>query len=76
MLEYKNIAEKPTIIRNFTGLPPDALSNLIPAFASAEKRADSARSRAHHRNPGGGRKPVLSTVENRLACFGGRSWNF
>lgn len=66
MLEYKNIAEKPNLIRSFTGLPSDALSNLIPAFASAEKRADSARSRAHHRHPGGGRKPVLSTAEDRL----------
>ena len=66
MLEYKKIAEKPNLIRSFTGLPSDAVKNLIPAFASAEKRANSARSRARHRHPGAGRKPVLSTVEDRL----------
>jgi len=66
MLNYKKIAGKPNLVRSFTALPSDTLEKLIPSFDVAEKQKTSARNLLRQRQPGGGRKPILSTVEDRL----------
>ena len=66
MIDYQKIAGKPNLLRSFTALPEDALDKLIPVFATAENQKPSARTPSRQRQPGGGRKPVLSTVADRL----------
>ena len=70
MLNYKQIAHKPNLIRNFTGFTQETLMKLIPSFLTAYeehiKTTDPQRQMPRQRQRGGGRKPTLQTLEDRL----------
>ena len=66
MLSFRRIANKPRLIRNFTGLAERQFIELVSTFDKADKNESQSRSKARQRLTGAGRKPVLSTIEDRL----------
>lgn len=70
MLNYTKIANKPRIFQSLTGLSLSAFNQLLRAFEQAEEQAwqkqESQRDNLRQRQRGGGRKPTLISVEDRL----------
>lgn len=70
MLNYQRIAHKPNLIRNFTGFTQEALTALLPSFSTAYDdhlhTKDQHRQTSRQRQQGGGRKPTLQTMADRL----------
>ena len=69
-LAYDSLADKPRILRALTGLSKEEFEKLKPNFARAYEayldELDSKRSKPRQRRRGGGRKPVLREVEDKL----------
>lgn len=70
MITYKKLKNNPQLFRSFTGVTPTAFLTLLSAFRRAYKddlaRRDSQREEPRQRQPGGGRKAVLVTNEDKL----------
>ena len=70
MLNYTKIANKPRIFQSFTGLTLAAFGHLLTAFGQAEEQAwqhqETQRPNPRQRRPGGGRKPTLVRLEDKL----------
>lgn len=70
MLNYAKIKDKPRIFRSFTGLTLPAFCHLLTAFAQAEEQAwqqqEAQRRQPRQRQRGGGRKPTLVALEDKL----------
>lgn len=70
MLNYSTVAFRCRIFQSLTGLTPEAFAQLIPAFQQVYEQAldeaDARRESPRQRRRGGGRKPVLQTVEDKL----------
>ena len=69
MFTYENVKSKPKLFRALTGLDPAEFEELLAAFRVAwaeyvEQRYSENKER--QRKPGGGRKPILNTVEGKL----------
>jgi len=69
-LRYASIADKPRILRALTGLTKAEFERLAVRFEQAYEEyldeLDRQRSKPRQRRRGGGRKPVLSTTEDKL----------
>src|SRR5512139_4345438 len=69
MLTYETLKTKPKELLALTGLARREFDELLPVFAQALQAAEAqARPvrRKRQRAPGGGRKPSLRTVEDKL----------
>jgi hypothetical protein len=69
MLTYETLKTKPKELVALTGLARREFEELLPVFAQALHTADAlARPapRKRQRVPGGGRKPSLQSVEDKL----------
>lgn len=70
MLNYSKIANKPRIFQSLTGLTLTAFCRLLKAFGQAEEQAwqkqEAQRGSPRQRHRGGGRKPRLITLEDKL----------
>lgn len=70
MLNYSKIANKPRIFQSLTGLTLTAFCRLLKAFGQAEEQAwqkqEAQRRSPRQRQRGGGRKPTLITLEDKL----------
>jgi hypothetical protein len=70
MLTYEKIKGKASIFKSLTGLSLAALGQLLPGFEKAEaafwQRQEGQRRQPRQRRRGGGRKPRLARVEDRL----------
>lgn len=68
MLSYDQIKDKPRILLSFTGLTQDEFEELLIAFAFAWHKSEQKRQkkRTRRRRIGGGRKPKLRTIADRL----------
>ena len=70
MLNYQKIANKPHLLRNFTGFTQETFTKLVPSFSRAYENHlethDRSRAIPRQRQRGGGRKPILQTPEDRL----------
>jgi hypothetical protein len=69
MFTYENVKNKSKLFRTLTGLDPEEFEKLLVAFRAAwvefvEQRYNENEER--QRKPGGGRKPILDTMENKL----------
>ena len=69
-LRYALMVNKPRILRALTGLSKQEFEHLVSSFAQAYEayleELDSLRSKPRQRRRGGGRKPVLATIEDKL----------
>ena len=69
-LRYEQIAKKPRVLKSLTGMDREAFERLVPSFAQAYEayldELDRQREKPRQRRRGGGRKPVLATVEDKL----------
>ena len=70
MLSYREIKDKPSTFRAFTGLTLDAFAHLLSAFSRAYEHAlleaDAQRQTPRQRRRGGGRKGGLHAIEDKL----------
>ena len=69
MLTYEILKKKPKKLLALTGLARREFYELLPAFAQALARAEEQakpKPKKRQRAPGGGRKPSLGTVEDKL----------
>lgn len=70
MLNYAQIKDKPKIFRSFTGLTLPAFSQLLNDFGRAAEQSwhqqEAQRRQPRQRQRGGGRKPTLVTLEDKL----------
>ena len=69
MLTYATLKKKPKDLLALTGLARREFDELLPAFAEALSAAAAQtkpKSKKRQRAPGGGRKPGLGTVEDKL----------
>jgi hypothetical protein len=67
MLRFHMLTNKPHVVRQLTGLSLQAFVNLLPTFAEVETvLQEQQRTTPRQRKPGGGRKPRLPTVADRL----------
>ena len=69
MLSYDNLKDKPTVLLSFTGLTQDEFSDLLTAFAfswKTETRRQRQAKKNRQRKAGGGRKPSIKKMEDRL----------
>lgn len=70
MLTYEKIKNKPQILRSLTGLSPAAFNQLAVSFRKAYdqslEQADEHREKPRQRQPGGGRKAMLASSEDKL----------
>lgn len=70
MLTFDKVRDKPAVLQQLTGLNPEVFANLLPAFLEAlalhNQLADAKRSTPRKRQPGGGRRPLLSDPADRL----------
>jgi hypothetical protein len=69
MLTYETLQTKPKELLALTGLARREFEELLPAFASALQAAEEQarpKPRKRQRAPGGGRKPSLQTMEDKL----------
>jgi len=69
MLNYKTLKPKPKELVALTGLARREFEELLPVFAQALQVAEEQTqptSRKRRRAPGGGRKPNLQSVEDKL----------
>jgi hypothetical protein len=70
MLSYRMIANKPSLMKSFTGLTLEAFKKLLLAFEQAYQawweEQDRQREKPRKRQAGGGRPPVLSRGADKL----------
>lgn len=69
MLSYHTLKEKPRVLRAFTSLDPDEFDTLLTPFEQAWEAYVTHHYRhkkARKRRYGGGRKPHLSAIEDKL----------
>lgn len=70
MISYQQVKTQPTLFKSFTGLTVKAFAELFPAFRQAYQgqldRRDEQREEPRERQPGGGRKGALTTLEDKL----------
>jgi hypothetical protein len=70
MLTYVKVAQKPRMLRALTGLRPEGFGALLKAFATttdaAQQAAEAQRRLVRQRARGGGRKPKLETLADKL----------
>ncbi len=69
MLDYETLQTKPKELLALTGLARREFEELLPVFARALHKAEERshpKPRQRQRAPGGGRKPNLQTVEDKL----------
>lgn len=67
MLRFHMLTNKPHVVRQLTGISLQAFVNLLPTFAEVEAvLQEQQRTTPRQRKPGGGRKPRLPTVADRL----------
>ena len=70
MLRYKDIANKPNILRAFTGLSSKGFESLLPAFQKAYEESlderDRRRKEPRKRKRGAGNKARLLSIEDKL----------
>ncbi len=70
MLNFQKIANKPNLVRSFTGFPKKTFNRLIPTFSRAYnndlEKKDQCREHPRKRRRGGGRKSVLKTNIDQL----------
>jgi len=68
MLSYDQIKDKPRVLLSFTGLTQVEFEELLIAFAFAWHKSEQKRQkkRTRRRRIGGGRKPKLRTIADRL----------
>ena len=69
MLTYETLQKKPKALLALSGLTRREFADLLPAFAQALCQAETAakaKAPKRQRAPGAGRKPGLSTVEDKL----------
>jgi len=69
ILFYKNIINSPSAMISLTSLTKSGFDALLPAFEKAEEeyfKETNIKDKNRKRAPGGGRKPKLRTVEERL----------
>ena len=69
MLNYETLQTKPKELLALTGLARREFEELLPAFARALRVTEEQtrpKPRKRQRAPGGGRKPSLQTVEDKL----------
>ena len=69
MLTYKTLKKKPKELLALTGLARREFEEVVPVFAQALAQAEARtkpKPKKRQRAPGGGRKPGLRTVEDKL----------
>jgi hypothetical protein len=69
ILFYKNVINSPSAMLSLTGLTKSEFDALLPAFEIAEEkylRESDMNDKKRKRSPGGGRRPKLRTVGERL----------
>jgi hypothetical protein len=69
MLNYETLQAKPKELLALTGLARREFEELLPEFARALQVAEEQirpKTRKRQRAPGGGRKPSLQSVEDKL----------
>ncbi len=69
MLTYAQVKDKPVVFRSFTSLEVAEFEQLLPAFTQAWQRyvdQEFVEGQERQRQPGGGRKPTLGTLEDKL----------
>jgi hypothetical protein len=70
MLNYEQIKNKPRIMQSLTGLTPTAFNHLTTSFGRAYQQSlaqqDKKRETPRQRQPGGGRKATLESVEDKM----------
>jgi len=69
MIIYTEVKDKPIVFRSFTSLDVAEFEQLLPAFSQAwQLYVDQGfvEGKERQRQPGGGRKPTLATMEDRL----------
>jgi hypothetical protein len=69
MLTYAEVKDKPVVFRSFTSLDVAEFEQLLPAFSQAWQRyveQEFVEGKERQRQPGGGRKPTLATMEDKL----------
>lgn len=68
MLSYDQIKDKPSVLLSFTGLTQTEFEELLTAFAFAWCQSEQQRKekQKRQRRVGGGRKPTLRTMAQRL----------
>ena len=69
MITYEEIKNNPTVFRSLTSLDVAEFEDLLPAFTQAWQcyiEQEFVKGKERKRLFGGGRKPVLSTIENKL----------
>jgi hypothetical protein len=69
MLTYETLKKKPKELLALTGLARREVEALLPVFESALRAAEeqtTSKAKKRQRAPGGGRKPGLATVEDKL----------
>ena len=70
VLRYKDIANKPNLLRAFAGLSPEGFQSLLPAFQKAYEESlderDKQREKPRERKRGAGIKPRLLSTEDKL----------
>lgn len=68
MLSYDQIKDKPRVLLSFTGLTQTEFEELLIAFAFAWYKSEQKRKKKQkrQRRVGGGRKPKLKTMADRL----------
>lgn len=70
MLTYEKIKNKPRILRSLTGLSPAAFKQLEASSSKGYEQelaqAEGQREKPRQRQPGGGRKATLASIEDKL----------
>lgn len=69
MITYAEVRAKPTVFRTFTSLDVAEFEQLLPSFTQAWQRyfeQEFVVGQKRQRRPGGGRKPTLGTMEDKL----------
>lgn len=68
MLSYDQIKDKPSVLLSFTGLTQTEFEELLIAFTFAWSKSKQKRKKKQKRQRcvGGGRKPKLKTMADRL----------
>ncbi len=67
MLSYSEVKDKPKVLLAFTGLTRTEFEELLTVFSEVRRRKEEKQAtKERQRQPGGGRKPILQTDEDRL----------
>jgi len=69
MIIYAEVKDKPVVFRSFTSLDVAEFEQLLPAFTQAWQiyvQQEFVEGKERQRQPGGGRKSTLATMEDKL----------